>query len=94
MRGHAARQRAQAVAAFEAGDDASLRVPFGQRLQPLRDPFVVGLDQAELAEVDGEIKQVEDNLQPKTIGEVQELETKLKEALQELGRIKAEIEKK
>jgi hypothetical protein len=50
--------------------------------------------QAELAEVDGEIRQIEDTLQPKTIGEVEELQTKLQEALDELGKIKAEIEKK
>jgi hypothetical protein len=50
--------------------------------------------QAELAQVDEEITEIEDTLQPKTLGEVEELQTKLQEALDELGKIKAQIEKK
>jgi hypothetical protein len=49
---------------------------------------------AELAGVDEEIREIEDTLQPKTIGEVEELQTKLQEALEELGKIKADLEKK
>jgi hypothetical protein len=49
--------------------------------------------QAELAEVDDEIKQVEDTLKPKTVAEVEELQTKLHEALDELGKMKADLEK-
>ena len=50
--------------------------------------------QAELAGVDEEIREIEDTLQPKTVGEVEELQTKLQEALEELGKIKADLEKK
>ena len=44
--GDAARQGAEVVAAFQARDDAPLRMAIGQRLDALGDPFVVGLDQA------------------------------------------------
>jgi hypothetical protein len=50
--------------------------------------------QAELAAVEEEIHEIEDTLHPKTVGEVEELQTKLKEALDELGKIKANLEKK
>jgi hypothetical protein len=39
VRGHAARQRIERIAALEAGDDAALRVPIGGRLDALRDPL-------------------------------------------------------
>ena len=48
----------------------------------------------ELAAVNDEIREIEDGLHPKTVEEVQELETKLREALDELGKIKAGLEKK
>ena len=51
MRGDAARQRAEVVAALEARDDAAAGVLVGQRDDLLGDPGVVGLDQAELAEL-------------------------------------------
>jgi len=50
--------------------------------------------QAELAAVDEEIQEIEDTLHPKTVGEVEDLQTKLQEALDELGKIKAGLEKK
>ena len=50
--------------------------------------------QAELTSVDDQIREIEDTLQPKTVGEVEELQTKLQEALEELGKIKADLEKK
>jgi hypothetical protein len=49
--------------------------------------------QAELARVGDEIKQIEDTLKPKTIGEVEELQAKLHEALDELGKMKSDLEK-
>ncbi len=48
---------------------------------------------AELATVGDEIKQIEDTLKPKTVAEVEELQTKLHEALDELGKMKADLEK-
>ena len=51
VRGDAARQRAEVVAAFEARHDAAAGVLVGERLDLLGDPGVVGLDQAELAEL-------------------------------------------
>jgi len=50
--------------------------------------------QAELVAVDEEIQEVEDTLHPKTLDEVEQLQTRLQEALDELGRIKAGLEKK
>jgi hypothetical protein len=50
--------------------------------------------QAELAVVDEEIQEVEGSLHPKTVDEVEQLQTKLQEALDELGKIKADLEKK
>jgi len=50
--------------------------------------------QAELAAVDEEIKEVEDSLHPQTVGEVEKLQTKLQEALDELGQMKTALEKK
>jgi prefoldin subunit 5 len=50
--------------------------------------------QAELAAVDEEIQEIEDTLHPKTVDEVEQLQTKLQEALDELGKIKADLEKK
>lgn len=50
--------------------------------------------QLALAEVDEQIKCIEQGLQPKTLEEVEGLETKLKEALGELDRIKSELKNK
>jgi hypothetical protein len=50
--------------------------------------------QAELAEVDEDIKQIEDTLQPKTVAEVDELQSKLKGALEELDKLKSDLAKK
>jgi hypothetical protein len=50
--------------------------------------------QAEMTAVDDEIREIEDALQPKTVAEVDELQTKLQEALDELGKIKADLAKK
>ncbi len=50
--------------------------------------------QAALADVDEEIKELEDTLQPKTVEDVETLQTKLKEALEELDKIKSGLEKK
>jgi hypothetical protein len=49
--------------------------------------------QAELARLDNEIREVEDSLKPKTVAEVEDLQTKLQEALEELGKMKADMEK-
>ncbi len=49
--------------------------------------------QAELARLDNEIREVEDSLKPKTVAEVEELQTKLQDALNELGKMKADMEK-
>src|SRR5664279_2314500 len=51
MRGDAAREGAEVVAALETRDDAALRVLVGDCLDALRDPGVVGLDETELAEI-------------------------------------------
>lgn len=50
--------------------------------------------QAALADVDEEIKEIEDTLQPKTVEDVETLQTKLKEALEELDKVKSDLEKK
>jgi hypothetical protein len=50
--------------------------------------------QAALADVDEEIKELEDTLQPKTVEDVETLQTKLKEALEELDKIKSGLDKK
>jgi hypothetical protein len=50
--------------------------------------------QAALAEVDEEITTIEDTLRPKTLEEVDQIQTKLKEALEELDKIKADLDKK
>jgi len=50
--------------------------------------------QAELAIIDNDIKQIEESLQPKTVEEVEDLQSKLKGALEELDTIKSNLEKK
>ena len=50
--------------------------------------------QAALADVDEEIRELEDSLQPKTVEDVESLQTKLKEALEELDKIKSDLGKK
>jgi uncharacterized protein YdcH (DUF465 family) len=48
----------------------------------------------ELAKVNDEIKEVEAGQHPKTLEEVENLEGKLKDALEELNRIKSDLQKK
>jgi hypothetical protein len=49
--------------------------------------------QAALAEVDADIQEIEETLRPKTVEEVEDLQTKLKGALEELDKIKADLTK-
>ena len=51
VRAHAARQGRQVVAALQAGHDAALRVARGHGHDLLGDPGVIGLDQAQLAQI-------------------------------------------
>jgi hypothetical protein len=50
--------------------------------------------QAELAAIDEDIKEIEESLQPKTVEEVEDLQSKLKVALEELDKIKSNLENK
>lgn len=50
--------------------------------------------QAALAEVDEQMKTIEKGLQPSSVEEVETLESKLKDALKELDRMKSELKKK
>jgi len=50
--------------------------------------------QAELADIEQDIKEIEVSLQPKTVEEVEELQSKLKGALEELDKIKVDLKKK